>query len=168
MSTVLDAIGLTPGRRLRLHWRVPSSRFHWRRWERTAEAGETVVGEGGPTQAVVGDILGQQVHRHIPAAGTMAELWLRGSRSPVQITTRRSASCTPSVSKPNSRRSISCCFKEMISYVSRYIVYVTASLTFETRSVQSCVVCLSCVLHFNYDKTININKFVVMWFITIP
>lgn len=47
-----------------------------RRWERTAEAGETVVGEGGPTQAVVGDILGQRVHRHIPA-GTMAELRLR-------------------------------------------------------------------------------------------
>lgn len=57
LPTVLEATGQAPGR-LRLHWRVPSSRFHWRRGQ---------VGEGGPTQAVVGDILGQQVHRHIPA-----------------------------------------------------------------------------------------------------
>lgn len=115
------------------------------------------VGEGGPTQAVVGDILGQQVHRHIPAARRAQ--WpssghrYRSPRAALLPALLHNPKPTIDYRKP----SISCYFKEMLSLISRYIVFVTASIIFEARFVQSCIRGLSYVLFFNYDTTNDIN-----------
>lgn len=153
LPTVLDAAEQAPGR-LRLHWRVPSSRFHWRRWERTAGAG----GRRRPNTSSRGrhSWTASPPTHSSGTAGTMAELW-----SPVQITTRCSASCTPSQPKPNNR--LPQAFNQLLlsrNAKSHFSIHWVRNYKYNIRSKVCTKLCTRpklCFIFKNNDKTNDIN-----------